>query len=306
MLLSRISVLAAKVEATPGTAESLSGSDAALNVMDAEMNATIPVSTRPIQGSFRKLEGVPGARQAVCTFTLEITGDGSGGVPAWATTLLAGCGIVNTAGVLTPRNEAPGSNVKTLTIGLYENGRRKLMVGASGNVVFTITPGASVMMAFTFTGVWAGVTDTAIISPTYPTLLPIRASLGACTINSVVQTFATATFDVGNVITVRPDISTASGFAHSVITDRTPVWTIDPEAKLVLTRDVFGDWQAGTTRALALSLENAADNVAFAAPAVQIQTAANGDREGLRVDSQTLQCCRSGSDAEFSITFSAA
>lgn len=305
-LLSRLSVLAAKVETTPGTAESLSASDAAWNIMDAEMNATIPVSVRPIQGSFRKLEGVPGARQAVCTFTLEIIGDGSGGVPAWATTFLAGCGIVNSTGVLTPRGEAPGSNVKTLTIGLYENGRRKLMVGAVGNCVATITPGSSVMLAFTFTGVWAGVTDTAILSPTYPTLQPIRASNGACTINSVVQAFVTMTLDFGNVVAIRPSISTASGYVHAIITDRTPMFTIDPEAKLVATTDVFGDWQAGTTRALSVSFEDAADNVTIAAPAVQRMTVANADREGLRVDTQTLQCCRSGSDAEFSITFAAA
>jgi hypothetical protein len=274
--------------------------------MDAELNATSPVSTRNIQGSFRKLEGVPGARQATCSFTLELVGDGAGGVPAWATTFLSACGVVNTAGVLTPRNEAPGSNVKTLTIGLYENGRRKIMVGAVGNVTFTITPGAAVMMNFTFTGVWGGMTDTAILAPTYPTLAPIRAGLGACTINSVAQTFATVTLDMGNVVAIRPSITTATGYVHGIITDRTPVFTIDPEAKLVAGGDVFGDWQAGTPRALALNVENATDNVAFAAPAVQRMTVANADREGLRVDTQTLQCCRSGSDAELSITFAAA
>jgi hypothetical protein len=305
-LLSRISVLAVKTETTPGTAESVDATNAALNVMDADMTATIPVSVRPIQGSFRKLEGVPGARQAACTFTLELVGDGAGGVPAWATTLLAACGVVNSAGVLTPRNEVPGANVKTVTLALYENGRRKLMYGASGNVVFTINPGAAVMMAFTFTGVWGGVTDATILAPTYPTTIPIRASSGAFTINSVVQTFATATFDVGNVVTVRPSIATATGFDYAVITDRTPMFTIDPEAKLVATTDVFGDWQAGTTRALSMNIENATDNVAIAAPAVQRMTVTNGDREGLRVDSQTLQCCRSGTDAEFSITFAAA
>jgi len=85
-LLSRLSVLAAKVEATPGSAETLAAADAAFNIMDAEMNANIDVSTRPIQGSFRKLPGVPGMRTATCTFSLELIGDGSGGVPTWATT----------------------------------------------------------------------------------------------------------------------------------------------------------------------------------------------------------------------------
>jgi hypothetical protein len=90
--------------------------------------------------------------------------------------LLAGCGIAITNGTLSPRNEAPGTNVKTLTLGLYENGRRKLMSGAVGNVVFNFVPGEPVMMNFTFRGVYQGVSDTAILTPTYPTITPIRAS----------------------------------------------------------------------------------------------------------------------------------
>ena len=305
-LLSRLSVLAVKVETTPGTAESLTNAEAAYNFMDAEINGDITVSTRPIQGSFRKLPGVPGARAAEATFSLELTGDGAGTYPAWATTLLAGCGIAESpTDSATPFNEAPGANVKTLTLGLYENGRRKLMSGAVGNVVFNFVPGEPVMMNFTFRGVYQGVSDTAILAPTYPTITPIRASSsgGAFTINSVAQTFASASFDVGNQIELRPSVSTASGFSHGIITDRTPVWNIDPEAKLVATADVFGDWVSGTTRALSVSISDAEDTVRFIAPAVQKTSVSNADRNGLRVDTQTLMCVRSGADAEFKIEF---
>jgi hypothetical protein len=306
-LLSRVSVLAVKVEATPGTAEALTGTEAAYNFMDAEMNGDITVSTRPIQGSFRKLPGVPGARGAECTFSLELTGDGAGGVPGWATVLLAGCGVVNTTGTLTPRSEAPGTNVKTLTLGLYENGRRKIMSGAVGNVQFVITPGQSIMMNFTFRGKWGGVSDIALLTPTYPTSAPIRASntSGGFTVNSVAQTFGSATFDVGNQIEVRPSVSDPTGFAHAIITDRTPTWSIDPEARLVGGGDVFGDWIAGTTRALSFIALDSTDKVTFAAPAVQKTTIGNGDRNGLRLDTQTLLCCRDGANPEFSIVFGA-
>jgi hypothetical protein len=302
-LLSRLSVLAAKVEANPGVAETLAGADAAFNIMDAEMNANIDVSTRPIQGSFRKLPGVPGMRTATCTFSLELIGNGAGGVPTWATTFLSACGVVNSAGILTPRNENPGTNVKTLTIGLYEAGRRKLMRGAVGNVVFEIVPGQAVMMNFTFTGVWAGVSDTAILAPTYPTLAPIRAASGGATINLVAQTFASCSFDVGNVVAIRPSILNAEGATHGIITDRTPTFTIDPEARLVAADNIWADWIAGTTRALALSIEGSDDKVNIEAPAVQRQTISNGDREGLRLDQQTLLCCRDGANAEFLIQF---
>jgi hypothetical protein len=54
-----------------------------------------------------------------------------------------------------------------------------------------------------------------------------------------------------------------------------------------------------------LAIEDASDEVTFAAPAVQRQTVSNGDREGLRLDQQTLLCCRDGANAEFSLTFAA-
>jgi hypothetical protein len=304
-LLSRLSVLAAKVEATPGTLESLAGADAAYNVMNAEFNANIDVSTRPIQGSFRKLPGVPGQRLATCTFSIELIGTGAGGVPTWATTLLAGCGLVNTTGTVTPRNEAPGANVKTLSIALYEAGRVKRMRGAVGNVVFEFVPGQAVMANFTFTGVFDSIADTAILAPTYPTLAPIRCSSGAATINSVAQVFSACSFDVGNTIAVRPTIANAQGALHGIVTDRTPIITIDPEASLLAGNDIWGDWTGATTRAFSLAFENTTDEITFAAPAVQRMTISNGDREGLRLDTQTLQCCRDGANAEFSITFGA-
>ena len=304
-LLSRLSVLAAKVETTPGTMESLAGADAAYNVMNAEFSANIDVSTRPIQGSFRKLSGVPGQRLATCTFSIELVGTGAGGVPTWATVFLAGCGLVNTTGTITPRNEAPGANVKTLSIALFEAGRVKRMRGAVGNVVLEFTPGQAVMANFTFTGVFDSIADVAILAPTYPTLAPIRCSSGAATINSVSQVFSSCSFDVGNTLTVRPTIANAQGALHGIVTDRTPIITIDPEASLLAGNDIWGDWTGATTRAFSLAFEDAADSITLAAPAVQRMTISNGDREGLRLDTQTLQCCRDGANAEFLITFAA-
>jgi hypothetical protein len=179
------------------------------------------------------------------------------------------------------------------------------MRGAVGNVVFEIVPGQAVMMNFTFTGVWAGVSDTAILAPTYPTLAPIRAASGAATINSVVQTFASCSFDVGNVVAIRPSVANAEGASFGIITDRTPTFTIDPEATVATGNDIWADWIAGTTRALSLQIQDATDRATFAAPAVQRQTISNGDREGLRLDQQTLLCCRDGANAEFSLTFAA-
>jgi hypothetical protein len=98
-------------------------------------------------------------------------------------------------------------------------------------------------------------------------------------------------------------VANAEGATFGIITDRTPTFTIDPEATVATGNDIWADWIAGTTRALSLAIGDANDEVSFSAPAVQRQTISNGDREGLRLDQQTLLCCRSGASPEFAIEF---
>lgn len=305
-LLNRISVLAAKVEATPGTAETLTNTEAAYNILDANIVANLEMSDRPIQGSFRHLPSVPGARSATCTFTLEMTGNGAGGVPAWATVFLAACGFVNTTGTLSPVAEAPGANVKTLTIGLYENGRRKLMSGAVGNAVFNFTFGQLISISFTFEGLWQGASDQTLLVPTYPTIIPMRAASTTFTIAALTPCFDTMTLDLGNTLYLRPCSGNATGYISGIITSRKPMITLDPEAKLVATDDRYGRWLAMTTQAFSYAVTNGTDTITFAAPAVQILNVDPGEREQLKTDSTQLMCCASGTSAELTIAFAAA
>jgi hypothetical protein len=236
---------------------------------------------------------------------LEYAGDGSGGVPAWATLFLAGCGVVNAAGTLTPRDEVTGANVKTLSFGVYEDGRRHKLAGAAGNCVITFPTGSIIQMNFTFTGVYLEPDDEALPSPTYPTIMPMRASSGAFTINSIAQACSSVVFDFGNQVTVRPSIATSSGYSHAIISDRFPTFTIDPEAKLIATDGIFSDWLSSTTRALSIASQTATDKVTITAPAVQRKTISQGDREGVVIDNQTLECCKTGTSALFTITIAA-
>jgi hypothetical protein len=304
-LIGTKTVLAAKIEATPGTFETLSASDAAFNIMDPVITPNVAVSTRPHQGAFGNLPGVAETRTGTCTFMLEYAGDGSGGVPTWAALFLAGCGVVNSTGTLTPRDEITGSNVKTLSFGLYEDGRRHKLTGAAGNCVMTFPTGNTIQMAFTFTGIYLESDDEALPSPTYPTIMPMRAASGGFTINSIAQACSSVVLDFGNQVTVRPSIATASGYSHAIITDRFPTFTIDPEAKLIATDGIFADWIAGTTRALSLSSQTATDKVTITAPAVQKLTIAQGDREGVVIDNQTLECRKTGTSPLFTITIAA-
>ena len=121
MMLRRKRVLAAKIESTIGTAETLAAADAAMNIYNPIIQATIDMEARQGQGGFGMFSSVPGGRIGVATFRTYLEWDGTVTEPSWADTFLPACGYVKTGQVYTPRTEAPGTNVKTLTIGVYQD-----------------------------------------------------------------------------------------------------------------------------------------------------------------------------------------
>jgi len=303
-LLARKRVLAAKIETTVGTAISLAGSDAAFNVFDATIQPTIEFVSRMGQAAFGSITGSVGQASGTLTFRTELFGDGAGGVPGWASTLLPACGFTNSAGTFSPKSEAPGSNVKTLTMGLYIDGTFKSIRGAVGNCVVTIVPGKPVDLNWTFTGAWVTPTDVAILAPTYPTLLPMRATSATVTIAAVTPCFSSMTIDFGNVITPRTCSASVNGLHSFIITNRLPVGAIDPESKLVATYAPYSDWITPVERVLTATLVDSTDEITFTGSKFQLTNVQEAEREGLQTDTLTYQLNRgnSGND-ELTILF---
>lgn len=306
-ILRRVRVFAAKIETTVGTAIALSGTDGAMNVFDATMTPNIDNETRQGQGGFSHLPAIPGLRQGTCTFKTELSGDGAGGVPLWASTFLPACGWVNSTGTFSPKSEFPGSNVKTLTIGLYENGLYKQLVGAMGTFQVTFPAGQLPMIEWTFTGIYSTPTDVAIIAPTYPTTLPFRFYAETLTLGSFSPILQQVTLDAGNQVIARPDAGPVSGIRSALITDRLVTGTMNPEAVLVASTDHVTKWLASTEEALTIELDNGTDRITFAAPKCQRTNVSEGDRDGNQTDEIEFQCNRSASagNDELTIAFAA-
>src|SRR5579862_7327869 len=132
-LLKRNTIVAAKIETTPGTAVALTSSDAAFNVYDAKYTADIPMYERELQGSFSMLSSVAGARMARIEFSIDLYGSGTPGTPpAYANTFFVGCGMAVTSGVFSPVSE--WSAMHALTMGMYEDGIFKSICGAMGTI----------------------------------------------------------------------------------------------------------------------------------------------------------------------------
>lgn len=301
-LLKKIRTLAAKVETTIGTAESLSGTDGVFNAFDLMIQPNVPMGEREASGSFNRLSSVPGPRTGTATFKTNVEFNGTD-IPQWATTLLPGCGWVNSTGTFTPRSEAPGSNVKTLTIGGYINGVFKSIAGATGTFKFVFPSGRTAYIEWTFTGVWQAVTDTAIISPTYPTDSPLRAGSMTTTFDSVAFCFENLSIDAGNQVVMRECSTSASGYISSMIVDRVPKIMANPESVLVATQDRYGKLLAGTEASLSIAIGSA---ITFTAPKAQVVNIQEGDRNKFVIDDIEWQCNKNGStaDQELSIAFS--
>lgn len=308
-LLRRKSVLLAKIETTPGTAESLAGTDGVFNVYDALVQASIEMVGREGQGGFGRLPSIAGAHRGTATFRTMWEWDGTATEPAWMDTFFPACGWVKATNTFTPRSEAPGSNVKTLTIGAYVDGVFKSLAGCVGNFVINLQAGQPVSIDWTFEGVWQGVSDTALPTPTYPTDTCLRWAGGVGEWNDVNLFASTATVNSNNTIYIREHPNTEAGLLAGIITDRAPSVTVNPEAKTVATQDRWAAWLASTQYALELDMGGPGNSVAsIDAPKAQIINQQQGDREGLVTDEIEFLCGKNGAthDQEFSIVMTPA
>lgn len=306
MLLKKIQTIAAKAETTVGTPIALAAADGAFNAWDVDLNPTIDFEKREAQGSFDSLQGALGARTGKMTFKTEAGWSGTG-LPTWASTLLPACAYVASAQVYTPRSEAPGTNVKTLTMGAYINGIFKSIAGAMGNFKMVLPTGKRAYIEWEFTGVWQPPTDVAIILPTYPTGDVLRFADATLTYNSVTQCVANMTLDAGNEVVMRECSTTEAGFISALVTGREPKITLDPEAQLVATEDRHGDWIAGNEYALSCAIAGTGTGalLTIAAPKAQISSLKQADRNGLLIDEVELYCNKNGDtkDEPVSIMF---
>tara|TARA_R110000822_G_scaffold17178_1_gene57940 strand:+ start:1104 stop:2042 length:939 start_codon:yes stop_codon:yes gene_type:complete len=310
VLLRRKSVFAAKTEGTVGTAEALTGAEGVYNARDFTIQPSIGMTRREGQGGFNYLAGIPEGMQGTCTIVHDLAYDGTA-LPAWASVLLPACGWVVNGGtapfIFSPKTEGPGTNVKTLTIGHYKDGKFSVLSGAMGTFVVTLETGKIGYITFTFTGKYsANETDVALIAPTYPTTLPMRFAVGAFSFNSVALCTSSATVDAGNSVVMRECVSATdrSGYISALVTNRLPVITADPESVLVATQDLDAAWLGSLPYALSITVGSVGSSIVFAAPKAQLENKQQGNRNDMLTDDLTwLATTGAAVDSELTITF---
>jgi hypothetical protein len=305
-LLRRKAVFAAAIEGTIGTAESLDGTDGVFNARDFSLQPNIAMTRREGQGGFNYLTSIPEGMTGTCTIVHDLTYNGTD-IPTWASVLLPACGWVDATGTFSPKSEGPGSNVKTLTIGHYKDGKRSLLSGAMGTFKIVCPTGKVAYIEFTFTGKYSSnETDTAIIAPTYPTVSPLRFAAGALTWNSVALCTSNVEVDAGNSVIMRECVNATdrSGYVSALVTNRAPVITADPESVLVATQDRDSLWLTPTAQAFSMQIGASGSAITIAAPKAQLENKQQGNRNDMMTDDLTWLCTQgSSADTELTIAF---
>lgn len=308
-LLLEQRVLAAKIEGTAGTAESLSASDATYNIYadGPIIECETGVTARDGQSAFSPLPSIPQGRMGRARFSTDLVGAASAVSPAWALAFLPGCGMVATG---TSWAFVTGSSsAKTLTISEYVDGTTRTIYGAVGTWTIDLNAGQAGRINFEFLGIYGTDADVAILAPTYETTKPPRwANSSGCTYNSQTLILNTLQIQAGNELKLREDANLTAGFKTGIITNRRVTWNADPELVTVATVDWMTAFHNSTEASFATVVGTASNNIiTITMPKAQITTPPNlGSRDGLATRTLAGQANRSAAagDDELTLAFS--
>lgn len=283
-LLLEQRVLAASIEGTSGTAESLDAADATYNVYSDGpiIECTTGFTQRDGQSSFDPLPGVIQGKQGRARFSTDLVGASSAVSPAWALAFLPGCGMVATS---TSWSFVTGSSsAKTLTIAEYIDGSYRILYGAVGTFTIDLTAGQAGRINFEFLGVYGTEADASILAPTYETVKPPRwANTSGCAFNSQNIVLNTLQISAGNELKLRESANVTAGYVGGIITNRRVTWNADPEAVVLSTVNWMSVYEASTEASLSAVVGTASNNIiTITMPKAQLIEPPNvGDRDGV-------------------------
>lgn len=307
VLLYRKRYNAAKIEATPGTAEVLANGDAAENFFNPTFEPDIPAFEREGQLSASPMSSVPGARSAKCSVTTHAYNSGNATVPYWASVLLLACGVTGTSNTFTPIT----GGTTTLTAQLAIHNNTYTVAGAQGNLKMSGDKvGEPIKLNWEYTGLYVNPGTASTLTPTFPTAQPPRFAGATLTLASNSYVVRKFEFDQGNKVVLREDAveATGAGYIGSVITERNPKITLTIEAPLTSSHDFYADQRNATEAAFVLNIGSGSNGVVtLNAPKAQIRTAPKiVNNDGILCYDLELGLNRNSSagDDEYSIVFS--
>ena len=195
-------------------------------------------------------------------------------------------------------------NFQSITISLHMDNVLHSMPGAFGTFEITAQAGDLATVKWTFTGNYVEPTDDANPNPNFETELPSQVQLARLTMNqfdAIVEKFS---YNQGNDIQIRPDVSASDGYEGVRITARKPEGGIDPEADTVANQDFWGNFAAALRMPFQMRVGTDVGNTVWVfAPNTQYSGMTYQDRNGILTYDAGLRFSRSIGNDEIAFFF---
>lgn len=221
---------------------------------------------REISGSFADAETITGGRSgAICTTA--------------STPQIAGFEI-----------KPVSSDAPTLTLGLYEDGVRKMLKGCRGTVKFSFKIGEPAIMEFSFMGVGAGVYDMQLLEGVdYETMIPPVLLDAKMSCDGVSLNIGEMEIDTANALAAKDKIDDPCGILSYMITGRDMKGSFNPEMTAVKDHDFFGNWMSATPMELNLEFGSMEGNkFRIFAPKIVYSKVDDANRDGIQLAQTTF------------------
>jgi len=177
------------------------------------------------------------------------------------------------------------SSVPSLTMGLYEDGIRKLLKGCRGTAKFNFMIGEPATVDFSFRGVEAGVSDLALLTGiTYDDVVPPVLLNAVMSCDGVSLNLGEMDIDVANTLAPKDKIDDAKGILSFMITERDTQGSFNPEMVLVATHDFYDKWFSNTPMVLDMAYGSVDGNkIRVYAPSIIYNKVDDADRDGIQL-----------------------
>lgn len=305
-LLTQRTMILAKVEGTYATDPTPTTSADAMQVHDVELEVMRePERRQPMDTTLSPLSPVMGLGEAKVTIKVPLKGSGAAGTAADHLVLLNACAMTTTNTPSTSDVSKPDSTpVSSATIYVYKDGLLYKLLGCRGNRKLTFEAGKIVMQEFVMQGRFDIPTDVTFpTAVTVDTTKPQPALSTSFTFGSYAAIIDKLEIDLGNEVVRNDDMNQTYGVQSYEVVKHAAKgkMTVNAVLRATSNADFWSYMNAGTTKALSITLGATAGNiVTCTAPVCVITSIKPATKNGIEVFEIEFDLVRSSGDDEYS------
>ncbi len=308
-MLTRKTVVLAKIETGYGTDPTPTPAANAILVSDVDVKATGEVVRRDfIKSSLSRLQFLRGIRQVELSFKTELKGSGTRGtLPTcgWEGVLFRACGMSETVTAGTSLVYAPVSTgFESAALYVYKDGTFHKLLGCRGSFKLNFEVGKHPVVEWKFNGLYASPADASPAAQTLSAVGPPIVMSAALSVGGYGPVAEKIEIDLNNTISERKSINAATGIVGFEITGREPQGSFDPEAVSEATHPFWGNWESAAATALTLGPIGTVpgNTIQVNAPKMQYKEVSYSDRKGLIAYTVPFDLAMNNGDDELTIT----